>query len=337
MLKYLQIMAKNLTLAIPLAMLAGLAFGLTPVASSLKVLILPLTFLMVYPMMVTLRLGSLLEKGDAKAQVLAQVINFMIIPFVAFGLGQVFFAGKPYYAMGLLLAALLPTSGMTISWTGFAGGNLGAAVKMTVLGLILGSLATPFFVQWLMGASVPVDLRSVFSQILYIVFLPMLAGQLTRSYLLKKHGKAAFQKTWAPRFPPFSTLGVIGIVFVAMALKSQQLLAHPMELLNLLPPLLALYSINFVLSTVVARLFLSRGDAIALVYGTVMRNLSIALALSMNAFGSAGSEAALVVALAYVIQVQSAAWYVKFTDRLFGEAAVADAPALGAVAEQPAR
>jgi hypothetical protein len=74
--------------------------------------------------------------------------------------------------------------------------------------------------------------------------------------------------------------------------------------------LLALYVGNYLLSTVVAKLLLPRGDAIALVYGTVMRNLSIALALAMNAFGSASSDAALVITLAYIIQVQSAAWYV---------------------------
>ena len=68
----------------------------------------------------------------------------------------------------------------------------------------------------------------------------------------------------------------------------------------------------------VGKLLLPRGDAIALVYGTVMRNLSIALAVAINAFGAAGSDAALVIALAYIIQVQSAAWYVKLTDRLFG-------------------
>ena len=39
-----------------------------------------------------------------------------------------------------------------------------------------------------------------------------------------------------------------------------------------------------------------------------MRNLSIALALAMNAFGDAASEAALVITLVYIIQVQSAAW-----------------------------
>ncbi|MGE4533003.1 MULTISPECIES: hypothetical protein [Halomonas] len=54
-----------------------------------------------------------------------------------------------------------------------------------------------------------------------------------------------------------------------------------------------------------------------------MRNLSIALALAMNAFGEAGTDAALLIALAYIIQVQSAAWYVRFTDRLFGPPAAA--------------
>jgi ACR3 family arsenite efflux pump ArsB len=60
------------------------------------------------------------------------------------------------------------------------------------------------------------------------------------------------------------------------------------------------------------------GDAIALVYGTVMRNLSIALALAINAFGAEGAGAALVAALSYVVQVQAAAWYVKFTEPIFG-------------------
>ena len=90
-------------------------------------------------------------------------------------------------------------------------------------------------------------------------------------------------------------------------------------LLYILGPLCIIYTFNFVLSTVVGKLFLSRGDAIALVYGSVMRNLSIALAIAINAFGPEGSSAALVVAIAYIIQVQSAAWYVKLTDKIFGK------------------
>lgn len=318
MMSLLSRMTRNLTLAIPAAMLLGLAYGLIGPTDWLQMLIVPLTLLMVYPMMVNLKLRKLFEGGDVKAQLLAQVINFGIIPFVALGLGRLWFPDQPYFALGLLLASLLPTSGMTIAWTGFAKGNLAAAVKMTVLGLILGSLATPFYVQWLMGETVPVNLGAVFLQIILVVFLPMLAGQLTQSYLIRRHGQQGYQTQWAPKFPPLSTLGVLGIVFVAIAIKGSTLVSQPAMLLDILLPLLVLYIFNYVFSTFVAKQLLPRGDAIALVYGTVMRNLSIALALAMNAFGDAGADAALLIAVAYIIQVQSAAWYVKFSERLFG-------------------
>ena len=57
---------RNLILAIPAMMLAGMAFGLATDAAFLKNLILPFTFLMVYPMMVTLKLRQVLEGGTAR-------------------------------------------------------------------------------------------------------------------------------------------------------------------------------------------------------------------------------------------------------------------------------
>jgi ACR3 family arsenite efflux pump ArsB len=313
---------KNLVLAIPTMMVMGFTFGIMVNAAPLKALIVPFTFLMVYPMMVTLRIRKVLEGGDGKAQLLTQFINFAIIPFVAFGLGKLFFPGNPFMALGLLLASLVPTSGMTISWTGFAKGNLEAAVKMTVVGLILGSLATPFYVQWLLGATVTVDITSIMKQIAFIVFLPMAAGFATQQTLVARLGQKGFQETWAPRFPSVSTIGVLGIVFIAIAVKAQAIINRPNELLGIFVPLILLYLFNYTLSTITGKSMLPRGDAIALVYGTVMRNLSIALAVAMNAFGAQGSDAALVIALAYIIQVQSAAWYVKLTDRFFGPLAV---------------
>ena len=318
MMKLIRTVSSHLIIAIPVMMLAGFAYGLLADAAWLKHLIVPFTFLMVYPMMVTLKVRAVFQGGDVKAQVLTQAINFGVIPFLALAAGAAFFADRPYMALGLLLAGLVPTSGMTISWTGFAKGNMSAAVKMTVIGLILGSLATPFYVQSLMGASIEINLGAVFRQILFIVFLPMVLGYATQRVLIKRHGQAEFQRRIGLRFPPFSTLGVLGIVFVALALKARTIAAAPEVLLDILVPLLLLYGLNYLLSTVVGRLFLPRGDAIALVYGSVMRNLSIALAIAINAFGAHGSDAALVIAMAYVVQVQSAAWYVRLTPTLFG-------------------
>jgi arsenite transporter len=315
---------KNLVIAIPSAMVLGFVFGLFLNTTSLKDLIVPFTFLMVYPMMVTLKVKKLLEGGDGKAQLLTQLINFAVIPFIALGIGTIFFAGHPYMTLGLLLAALVPTSGMTISWTGFAKGNLEAAVKMTVVGLTLGSLATPFYLTALMGARVDVNILGIMKQIGLIVFVPMFFGYLTQWLLTRKYGQKTFQEKISPRFPALSTIGVLAIVFIAVAMKAKAIAGSPDVLLLVVAPLIALYGVNYLLSTLTGKVLLPRGDAVALVYGTVMRNLSIALAIAINAFGPAGSDAALVISIAYIIQVQSAAWYVRLTDKVFGPA-----PAVG--------
>jgi ACR3 family arsenite transporter len=319
--KALGFIQRNLVWSIPAFMVAGIIVGALTNPAPLKSLIIPLTFLMVYPMMINLQIQKVLSGGDTKVQIVTQVINFAVVPFFAFAMGRVFFGDRPLVALGLLLASLLPTSGMTISWTGFAKGNLSAAVKMTVIGLILGSVATPFYAKWLMGTVVEIPLASIFKQIVIIVFLPMILGFVTRISLIRIVGADKYNKSLKKKFPAFSTIGVLGIVFVAMALKAKDILANPAILLSFLVPLAILYAGNFLLSTLVGKFFFNRGDAIALVYGTVMRNLSIALAIAMTAFGNEqGSEIALIIAMAYIIQVQAAAWYVKFTDKIFGPA-----------------
>jgi ACR3 family arsenite efflux pump ArsB len=300
-------------------MLAGIALGYGWNMSVLKATILPLTFLMVYPMMVNLQIDKVFSLKGFSCQVVTQFINFAIIPFVAFLLGQLFFPDKPLITLGLLLAALLPTSGMTISWTGFAKGDINAAIKMTVIGLIFGSIATPFYAKWLMGAVIPIPLLDIFQQIAIIVFIPMLLGYATQKFIIAKYGMEGYQKRFKEKFPMLSTLGVLGIVFVAMALKAKSITAEPASLAFYLVPLLLLYIINYSFSTLVGKLFFTRGEAIALVYGTVMRNLSIALAVAMTVFQEKGADIAIIIALAYIIQVQSAAWYVRLTDRLFGK------------------
>jgi ACR3 family arsenite transporter len=319
--KTLAFLQKYLIWSIPAFMVAGIGIGAIADPTPLKSLIIPLTFLMVYPMMINLQVQKVFSGGDYRVQLLTQLINFGIVPFFAFGMGKLFFSDRPLVALGLLLASLLPTSGMTISWTGFAKGNVTAAVKMTVVGLILGSILTPFYAKWLMGAVVEIPLANIFTQIIIIVFLPMVLGLVTRLLLVRIVGLDKYNKSLKMKFPAFSTLGVLGIVFVAMALKANDILSNPVLLLSFLVPLGILYLGNFILSTLVGKYFFERGDGIALVYGTVMRNLSIALAIAMTAFGrEQGSEIALIIAMAYIIQVQAAAWYVHFTDRIFGQA-----------------
>ena len=94
---------KNLVIALPIMMILGFIYGILLPTAFMKHLILPITFLMVYPMMVNLKVKKVLEGGDLKTQGFTQVINFLVIPFVALGLGLLFFENHPYMALGLLL------------------------------------------------------------------------------------------------------------------------------------------------------------------------------------------------------------------------------------------
>ncbi|MBW6520126.1 MAG: bile acid:sodium symporter [Desulfoarculaceae bacterium] len=294
MLKLLNIIQKNLVYVIPAAMILGvIGGGYLFDAKPLKQLIIPITFVMVYPMMATLNVKTIFKGKDLKLQVVTQLINFIFVPIVVYTIGKLFFAGAEQkfglWAVGLFLIGVLPASGMTISWTGFAKGNKEAATKMLVFGLIIGALAAPVYTKVFMGATVDVDMLHMCQQICLFVFVPLIAGLLTRNYIVKKHGKKAWVEVYKPKFSPFSALGVTMIAFTAMALKARSILANPGDILTILVPLVVFYLFSYVFLSILGKLFFRWEDAIALL-----------------------------ISLAYVVQIQSAAWYIKLVPWIFG-------------------
>jgi len=76
----LKILQKNLVYVIPVAMLLGvIGGGYLFDARPLKQLIIPITFIMIYPMMTTLNTKTIFKGGDLKLQVVTQIINFYFL------------------------------------------------------------------------------------------------------------------------------------------------------------------------------------------------------------------------------------------------------------------
>lgn len=312
---------KNLVLSIPVSMLIGFLYGLFLDAKSLKGLVIPLTFLMIYPMMINLDIKKIFEinenKKDFKLYMVSNIFNFLIIPIFAFFLGKLFFGNNPVFMLGIFMTGLLPTSGMTISWTGFSKGNINLAIKITVLGLIFGSILMPIYLKIFMGETINIPLLKIFLQIIYIVFLPMILGVITKKILVKIYSIEFYKEKIKDNISSLSVLGVLGIVLIGVALKAKHIFVNPKIVLMILPSLLILYFFNFFIATIVGKRFFRREDAIAFVYGTVMRNLSIILAIAMISFKEMASDISLIIAIAYIIQVQLGAWYVKFVDKIY--------------------
>lgn len=316
--KILAHVQKKLVFYLPVTMVISIIYGNYFDASAFNVLTPIIIFFMIYPMMVVLSYGDLLSKGNNKLIIVAQMLNFLVFPGMGYLIGKIFFPDNPYISIGILLIALLPSSGMTISWTGFAKGNVVAAIKMMVVGLILGAFLTPFYLALFLGESANIPFSKIISEIVKVVFIPMGLGYSTQKLFIKKYGRQVYNNTLKIKIPLLSTLALISIVFISTAMRAKVIISNPILLVKILLVLSVSYTFSFLIATLIARLLFDRQDGIALVYATVMRNLSISLAIALSIFSEVGTEVALIIAVGFVVQIQGAAIYLKHIDRLLG-------------------
>ncbi|SEG03046.1 Arsenite efflux pump ArsB, ACR3 family [Caloramator fervidus] len=307
--------SKNLVKVIPLALLLGFLIGLKFDLNFMKNYILIFTIFMIYPTMIGFNYKSAFDLSHLKLVLLSLIINFLIIPVVAYIIGITLFKNNMDMFAGLAIASLLPTSGMTISWTMINKGNVSAAVKITALSLFVGSLVAPWYLFVMVGQYIPIDIVKTFITIIQVVIIPLILGDLTYRIITKKYSKEEYDKKIKPILPAISIWFLLGIVFISIGMKAKVIISKPNLILWALLVLIVFYLINYTISVVLGKIFLNKEDAIALVYSTVMRNLSLALGIAASNFGA---KAALIVTLAFVLQVQSASWFGKyFVNNLF--------------------
>lgn len=303
---------KHLLLSIPLTLIIGFIVGSLFDTSSLKPTIMVGTIIMIYATMVGFKFKELTNIKGSKVLGLSLLINFIIIPFIAYGIGKTFLSEHPIMFAGLALSALLPTSGMTISWTAIQKGNVATAVKLTVFGLIIGSLLTPWYLLAMVGKYVDVDIVKTIQTILMVVFVPMILGHITFKLLMKKYTQEEFKMTVKPKFGPLSIWAMLYVVLVSISMQANRIMGNLKLIVIALIVLVVFYGLNYLISTFTAKMFLNRADAIALVNGTVLRNLSIAIGIAATSFGA---EAALIVTLAFIVQQQSIAYYSRISTK----------------------
>ena len=143
-------------------------------------------------------------------------------------------------------------------------------------------------------------------------------GYTSQKLFINKYGLETYNNTLKLKIPLVSTLALVSIVFISTAMRAKVIVSNPILLVKIVVVLSASYAFSFLIVTIIAKILFNREDGIALVYGTVMRNLSIALAIALSIFAEAGSEVALIVAVGFVVQIQGAAIYLKRVDKLLG-------------------
>lgn len=312
---------ENLIYVVVGSLAVGLAFGQVAspgIKDLLRAAVVPILFLMIYPMTINIDLREVVNvRGHAGPVGLSLLLNFGVAPLLAVGLSRVFFGGSAEYAVGLYFIALIPTSGMTAAWTGLADGDLEAALVAMAVNLLVAVAVLPAYLSVLVPASVSFDPTALYRQLVQVVVVPMVAGNLTRRLLFRRYGTDGFKRL-KPTFGGLSSLGVMLIVFVAMTMRSTQILADPIASATTVLPLVAFYAVILGAGSLLGRLLLNTEQGVALVYATSMRNLSIAVAIVVAA-DALPSAAVLPIALAYVIQPPLGAVYMHYRRDVVGE------------------
>ena len=317
----LRALKQNLIYVVILSLVAGIVAGQfigSGTRSLLQSAVTPVLFLMIYPMMINIDLREIFNVREHLGPVgLSLMVNFAVVPLLAVGLAELFFAGNSAYAVGLYLIALIPTSGMTAAWAGLAGGDLEAALVAIAVNLVAAVFVLPVYLSTLVGGSVGFDPSALYRQLAIIVAIPMVAGTVTRRLLVDRYGSEGLRRL-KPKLGGVSSLGVMLIVFIAMSMQSESILADPVTSVVTIVPLVLFYGAILAVGSAIGRLFLGPGQAVALVYATSMRNLSIALAIAA-APGFPPAESVLPIALAYLLQPPLGAVYMHYRRDIIDE------------------
>jgi len=157
----------------------------------LSLLIVPLLQIIMFGM------GSQMSLNDfigiikmPKGVIIGVIAQFMIMPFVAYGITHIFHF-PPEVAAGIILIGCVPSGLASNVMSYIAHANLPLSVTIGAISTILSPVLTPLLMKQLAGQFIEVNIWSMMLDILNMIILPIIAGFIFNMfYSGKTAGKA---------------------------------------------------------------------------------------------------------------------------------------------------
>lgn len=251
---------KYLTIWVLLCMVAGILIGkfFSGIPAFLEKIqyanqsipIAILIWIMIYPMMMKIDFQSIKNVGKHPLGIIiSSGTSWLIKPFLMFGLASLFFyvVFKAFipgelaqnYVTGAVLLGAAPCTAMVFVWSNLTKGDPAhTLVQVSVNDLIIIVLFVPI-VSFLLGVNniyIPWDTLS-FSIILFVV-IPLVAGFLTRTFMIKKKGEDYFNEKFIPKFDGITTMGLLLTLVIIFLFQGDVIIDNPFHVLMIAVPLI---------------------------------------------------------------------------------------------------
>jgi ACR3 family arsenite transporter len=326
--KRLNFFERYLSLWVLVCMVVGVTFGkLLPAAtaslgklefgqgSQVNVPIAVLIWLMIYPMMLKVdftAIGGIARKP--KGLMVTVFVNWLIKPFSMALLAWVFMQHlfAPWidpemaknYTAGLIILAAAPCTAMVFVWSYLTDGDPAyTLVQVAVNDLIMLFAFTPI-VMFLCGvANVVVPSKVLITSVVVFIVIPLAAGWLTRTLLLRSHGKDWFERTFLPKFHPVTVLALLLTLVLIFAFQAENLTTRWLAVLLLAVPIIIQVYFNSSLAYLLMHRFKVPHNVAspgALIGASNFFELAVAVAITL--FGP-GSGAALATVVGVLVEV----------------------------------
>lgn len=214
-------------------------------------------WVMIYPMMIQIDWQAVRDVGrKPQGLMLTLVVNWLIKPFTMAALGVLFFQylfapwvdpqSASEYIAGMILLGVAPCTAMVFVWSQLVKGDANyTLVQVSINDLIMVVAFAPIaaFLLGVTNVTVPWE-TLLLSTVLYVV-MPLVAGMLTRQWLLRR-GPAAVAG-FVAALKPWSVIGLIATVVLLFGFQAETIVRQPLIILLIAVPLvLQSYGIFFI-------------------------------------------------------------------------------------------
>ncbi|MDD3643391.1 MAG: arsenic resistance protein, partial [Candidatus Krumholzibacteria bacterium] len=250
----------------------------------------------------------------------AEAVDHVKMPFgldlpvgAAYGAGTVILKGGikmlevplwRSYLAGCILLGVAPCTAMVLVWGYLAKGNDGHTLVMVAINSLTMLVLYGVLGGFLLGVGrLPVPWQALVLSIGIYVALPLVAGYLSRRWIVAAKGETWFNERFLHLLTPVTISALLVTLVILFSLKGEVILSNPLTILWIAVPLFIQTMVIFGLGFGLARLLrLSYEDAAPSAMIGASNHFEVAIATSTMLFGLS-SGAALATVVGVLIEV----------------------------------